>query len=279
MARLFLYCIPITFFFFFTEKKSQKWHHLFNGKDLKGWDSYLDYETDSFGKPVSPTKLGFNNDRLKVFSVVIENELPAIRVSGKIWGGLSTVEEFSDYHLQLQFKWGNTANWGHKRGKKKDSGLLYHGTGEHGANNEPWLKSQEFQIEENNTGDYWGVAGAGVEINTINTVGRKYIYNPTGTVTTFSQSSYAGRHCEKIVDAEYPIGQWNTLDLYCLKGISVHVVNGKTVMVLKNSFQEKDGLKKPLTSGKLQLQSEGAELFYRNIRIRSISEIPPEILN
>ncbi|MBA4055077.1 MAG: DUF1080 domain-containing protein, partial [Marivirga sp.] len=34
----------------------------------------------------------------------------------------------------------------------------------------------------------------------------------------------------------------------------------------------------PLTAGKVQLQSEGAELFYRNLWLEKITEIP-KILN
>lgn len=74
-------------------------------------------------------------------------------------GVASTQKEFMNYHLQLQFKWGQQT-WGKKKGLKKDSGLLYHAVGEQGAQNTPWMRSQEFQIEEGNTGDYWGVAGA-----------------------------------------------------------------------------------------------------------------------
>ena len=37
-----------------------------------------------------------------------------------------------------------------------------------------------------------------------------------------------------------------------------------------------DGKEEPLTRGRIQLQSEGAEVFYRNIRLRPITEIPAE---
>jgi hypothetical protein len=32
----------------------------------------------------------------------------------------------------------------------------------------------------------------------------------------------------------------------------------------------------PVTSGQIILQSEGAEVFYRDIQVRSIKAIPPE---
>lgn len=57
-----------------------------------------------------------------------------------------------------------------------------------------------------------------------------------------------------------------------------HGVNGVVNMVLYRSRQVEDGALIPLTRGKIQFQSEGAEVFYRNIEIRPIARIPVEIL-
>ncbi len=57
-----------------------------------------------------------------------------------------------------------------------------------------------------------------------------------------------------------------------------HVVNGKVNMRLFNSRQIVDGKEIPLTKGKIQLQSEGAEIFYRDIKLRAIKEVPDELL-
>ena len=51
-------------------------------------------------------------------------------------------------------------NMGTEEGeRKKDSGLLYFAVGNHGADYGAWMRSQEFQIQEGDCGDYWGVAG------------------------------------------------------------------------------------------------------------------------
>ncbi|MEJ7684106.1 MAG: DUF1080 domain-containing protein [Segetibacter sp.] len=92
---------------------------------------------------------------------------------------------------------------------------------------------------------------------------------------TFSATSPVGRHCRKAIDAEKPAGEWNTLDLYCHADTSVHVINGKVMMVLYNSRQMENGQALPLTKGKLQIQSEGAEVFYKDIKIRTINTITP----
>ncbi len=49
-------------------------------------------------------------------------------------------------------------------------------------------------------------------------------------------------------------------------------------MVLYNSQQMENGQALPLKKGKLQIQSEGAEVFYKDIKIRSLAVIPSEFL-
>jgi hypothetical protein len=47
-------------------------------------------------------------------------------------------------------------------------------------------------------------------------------------------------------------------------------------MVLYHSKQLEKGKAIPLTKGKLQLQSEGAELFYTGMKIQPLDKIPEE---
>ena len=82
------------------------------------------------------------------------------------------------------------------------------------------------------------------------------------------------RRIIKSAGTEQPHGQWNTLELYCVGQSSVHVVNGTPNMALPGLRRNVDGRDVPLMKGRLQLQSEGAEVFYRNIVIRSIRELP-----
>jgi hypothetical protein len=52
------------------------------------------------------------------------------------------------------------------------------------------------------------------------------------------------------------------------------VLNGKVAMVLYQNSQTDHGKVSPMTGGKIQLQSEGAEVFYRNIKIQPVSRLP-----
>jgi hypothetical protein len=252
------------------------WRVLFNGKDLRGWDSYLGPQPDSEGRTISDQPVGLNKDPRKVFSVVDDKGEAVIRISGEGMGAISTKEEFENYHLQLEFKWG-TLQWGKKKNKKKDSGLLYHSVGPYGADNKAWMRSQEFQVEEGNCGDYWGCAGGMAEIPAVKKSDSVYVYDPAGTLYTFRNDNPVGRHCVKAGDAERPTGQWNTLDLYCHGDTSVHVVNGRLMMVLYYNRQLDNGKVLPLTRGKIQLQSEGAEVFYKQVRVQPITVIPSAI--
>ena len=264
-------------FGFKQEKQKSDWTSLFNGKDFTGWDKYIGPDLDSTGKMITDKPIGLNNDPRHVFSVIKENDENIIRISGESWGGISTKKEYENYHFQLQFKWGNLT-WGQKKNKKKDSGLLYHAVGRHGADYGAWMRSQEFQIEEGNSGEYWGVAGGMEDIPAI-MKDSDYVYNAAGKMYTFSATSPQGRHCRKAIDAEKPSGEWNMLDLYCHGDTSVHVINGKVMMVLYNSRQMENGQTMPLIKGKLQIQSEGAEVFYKEIKIRPLAKLPSQFLH
>ncbi len=255
----------------------QEFRSLFNGNDLSGWDVYIGPSFDSAGNQISGSATGLNHDPLKVFSVSNTDGKSSIRVSGEKFGGISTTEEFSNYHLIVEFKWG-TEKWAPRENDKRDSGLLYHGVGPHGADYGYWMRSQEFQVEEGNCGDYWGCAGGAFDIPAIKKDSGEYLYDPKASFLEFSATSEQNRHCIKVPDAEKPTGEWNTLELYCFGDTSVHVVNGKTVMILYNSRQQDNGVESPLKKGKIQLQSEGAEVYYTNIRIRPIEKIPAEVL-
>lgn len=240
----------ILFVVLITLTSCSKSVNLFNGKDLTGWDTYL-------------KSTGLNNDPDKVFSVASIDGEPAIKISGEHFGGISTVDEFSNYHLTVQFRWGEK-KYAPKLNDKRDSGLLYHAVGEHGADGGNWMKSQEFQVQEGDCGDYWGCAGGAFEVP-VRREGKNFIYDPAGEMLLFSDKSPNDRHVVKSVLNEKPTGEWNTLEVYCFGDSAIHVVNSKVVMRLYRSNIRK---------GKIQLQSEGAEVYYRNFKVTPINKLP-----
>jgi hypothetical protein len=261
--------------------KPQKWVALFNGKDLEGWDTWL-------GKPYKGKEvIGLNKDPDKVYTVVELDGQPAIRISGQVFGALTSKEEYGNYHLKLEFKWGQK-KWPPREKDVRDSGLLYHCVGPHGAQSSFWMRSQECQIQEHDCGDYWSVAGARVDVeaepvnrNPLSPI--KYAkggtrYSVPRQLKTGDGKARTDPRIIKSADYEHPTGEWNTIELLTIGGTSVHVVNGKVNMVLTNSRQVVGGKEVPLTRGKIQIQSEGAEVFYRNIVLRPITNIPEKYL-
>lgn len=263
----------------FTSQNSAEndWEVLFDGSDLDQWDTYLG---PAFKPGITWANIrdypanGVNNDTTGVFTIASLGGENVLRVSGEVWGGIFTKREFENYHLQLQFKWGEKRSYP-REDRPRDSGLLYHGVEEHGTNDLFWLRSQEFQIQEGDCGDYWGVGGALINVRASLNTDSTLQYDPKGPLLTFSKNSASGRHCKKYPDAERTSGQWNTIDLYCFGSTSMHMMNGVLIMVLENSRQLiEEGREAPLTRGKIELQSEGAEIYFRNIRIRPIDELP-----
>ncbi|MCI0460511.1 MAG: DUF1080 domain-containing protein [Gemmataceae bacterium] len=250
-------------------KKEEGWRALFNGKDLTGWDTWL-------GRPAKGQEIvGLNKDPSNVYSVVMADGKPAVRISGEIWGALTTKEEHTNYHLKLEFKWGQK-KWPPREKAVRDSGLLYHCVGKHGAQGSFWMQSQELQIQEGDCGDYWSVAGAIVDVEGEKT-NKGLVYKKGGERFTAGRKGTSSRII-KSPDNEKPSGQWNTVELLTVGQTSVHVINGKVVMVLTGSRRPVGDKEVPLTAGKIQLQSEGAEVYYRNIALRPITKIPQEYL-
>jgi hypothetical protein len=247
------------------------WTQLFNGKNLTGWDTWL-------GRPFKETEsVGLNKDPNKVYSVVEVDGKPAIRISGEIFGALTSKDEFENYHLRLEFKWGEK-RWPPREKAVRDSGLLYHCVGPHGAAGSFWMQSLECQIQEHDCGDYWSVAGAIVDVEGERKDGKgPVIYKKGGSKFT-CPSKEAGPRIVKSADYEKKTGEWNTIELLTVGQTSVHVVNGKVNMVLTNSRRKVGDKEEPLTRGKIQLQSEGAEVFYRNIAVKPLKKIPEEYL-
>jgi len=264
------------------------WTPLWNGKDLNGWTTWMQRPEPTSqvpglarGADGSYTEaIGSNRDPLKVFTVVPDVDgKPAIRISGEAMGELRSTRVLADYHLRLQFKWGQK-KWPPRDGAttKRDSGLLYHvhaGPGEEGR---LWARSTELQIQEGDTGDLYAIGSAiAVRAKTVpGTRPADYVYDPSGPWTYFSQIAGQSGRCIKQSDAERPTGEWNTVEIVCLGQRCIHVVNGRVVMRLHGPMRITGAVPTPVTSGAIILQSEGAEVYYRDIGMRPITALPAE---
>lgn len=223
--------------------------------------------TPQFEKVTTGTPLGLGKDPKNIFRVNTIEGVPTLYISGEIYAGLTTIKSYEDYHFTAEVKWGER-KWEPRLNDKRDSGLLYHCTGPHGAFWNVWKRSVEFQIQEGDFGDLILLAGTGADSRHRFEEGNPIpIWDPASPLLT------KGR-VRRSSDRESPHGEWTKIEVYTLGGRAVHLVNGHVVLAIEN-IRLIDGT--PLKQGQLQLQSEAAEVYYRNMKIRPIKAIPPHI--
>jgi hypothetical protein len=225
---------------------------LFNGRNLDGWYTFLRDSRYADPKGVFTVKDG------------------VLKISGEEWGGIATRQMYRDYHLVVEWKWGGPAH-GDRATKARDSGILVHGVGEDGAASGVWLESIESQIIEGGAGDLLMVAGKrqpwltgrvregrGTELYWDESA--KPMARDRGRFNWYGRDpewrdvlGFRGRQ-----DVEAPTGEWNRQEVICDGDTIRNIVNGKAVNFATDSSH---------TFGKIQLQSEGAEIWIRRVEI------------
>ena len=209
---------------------------LFDGKDLSRFDTFI-------------RGRGLNADPEHVFKV----EDGVIHISGHEMGYLITKQPFHRFYLRAEFKWGE-GTFGERAGQARDSGILYNIQGE----DKVWPRSLEFQIKEGETGDFWMTDGAA-----LTGADGKRVTGPAGSAVNIG---HIDKGPEQNVpgfrnstgEFEKPHGEWNTLEM---------VVEDKTIKQYVNGILANVGTDPFPTEGKILFQSEGAEVFFRNMQL------------
>ena len=198
-------------------EKDNGWIKLFNGKDLSGWTVFLDPKEKA--------------DPNKVFTV----EDGIIVCQGTPFGYLITDNEYENYLLKLQWRWGEKG-----RSKGRNSGVFVHAVGP----DKIWPKAVEAQLMADHAGDIW------------------LVDNFKLTVDAKRQDRRVARHYYRMKDhVEKDIGEWNQYEITC-KGDSIRlVINGQLV---------NEGTEAELSKGKILLQSEGAEIHFKDVLLKQL---------
>ena len=210
---------------------------------------------------------GLNSDPKQVFTI---NEEGLLRISGEEWGCITSEEEFDNYKIIVEYRWGEKS-FAPREERARDSGLLLHSQGEDGAYSGTWMYSIECNIIEGGTGDFIVVADGREEFALTCLVAPEkqddaYVHHPYGVPVTIhrgrinwafkdpdckSEKGFRGKY-----DIENPAGEWNRLECIAL-GDEIYIfLNGRIVNHAINVSPNR---------GRIQLQSEGAEILFRKI--------------
>lgn len=178
-------------------------------------------------------------------------------------GLMYTERSYSRYHFRFQYRWGqkrlnNFAQF------QYDAGAYYHV-----SNHKIWPWGIEYQVRfnsdtgENHTGDFW-----------MTRIGGQWFSDASGH---FFQAPWAGgqptarRSGEHRAPLEVPYhaldGEWNQCEIIVMGDrYTLHKLNGQVVNYAENLDNDR---------GLIGLQSETAEIFYRNIEIKEFDSFIP----
>ena len=182
---------------------------LFNGEDFTGWTF------DIIDPAVNPESVWSVSGGILI-------------CKGHPPGVMRTVKDYSNYELNLEWRWAPGA-------KPGNSGVLIHAS-------KPrqifvWPKSVEIQLGNGNAGDFWMI-GETLTVANAQPQGRRWWKNGEGD--------------------EKPPGEWNSARIRC---------DDKKVTVWVNGTLINEGLNLGAIQGAICLQSEGGEVHFRKIAL------------
>ncbi len=239
-----------------------------------------DPEWKGFVANVNPA-ISQSTDPQKIWSIRPDGTL---RVVGDAMGYLRTKQAYRDYHLVLDYKWGERT-WGARSDKARDNGLMLHAYGPDGAYGTTWVNSIEVNVFEGGTGEILVLAATdknGIKAPT--RVTAEVVYDPNGK-PVWKQGGQkevfppADKRMSRInwrdqdpnwkdvkgfrgaKDIENPVGEWNRMEVIC-EGSTMRVfVNGQFVNEATDCYP---------SAGYVALQTEDAELWVRRYELHPL---------
>lgn len=197
---------------------------LFNGKDLTGWKADVP-EADK-NPQVSP-------------SFIVRDGL--LVSMGKPGGHLVTEKEFSNYQLEVEYRFVKEPG---------NCGVLVHAS-EPRILHKMFPKSIEVQMQSGHAGDFWCI-GENIEVPDMEK--RRPRKDPS---QAFGGGAKDARRIINLTDdSEKPVGEWNTMKIEC---------TGDEVKVWVNGTMVNHGSKSTASKGKIALQAEGVEVEFRKV--------------
>lgn len=144
-------------------------------------------------------------------------------------------DDFENYVLELDWRFPAGSKGG-------NSGVLLHASTPNAIG--VWPKSLEAQLFHQNAGDIW-------------------VIGETCKIENADKRVMGRRHFNLTDDSEKPIGEWNHYEIKC---------EGDTITLKVNSDLVNHVTDCSATKGAICLQSEGAEVHFRNVRLTPLAK-------
>lgn len=232
-------------------------------------------------------KSSLTMDPLEIWKISDKGEM---LVTGEGMGYLRTKQAYRDYHLVLEYKWGERTVAG-RSDRARDCGLLIHAYGPDGAYGNTWMSCIEAQLIEGGSGDFLVLAAKGADgkiaptsITATVTDDRdgEPVWDPKGEKRTFplegktmARVNWRDRDPDWAdvkgfmgpKDIENPLGEWNRLEVICRdNGIKI-LLNGELINEVTDCNP---------AAGFIGLQSEYAECHIKRFELHPLDTFKEE---
>jgi hypothetical protein len=162
---------------------------------------------------------------------------------GRPNGYIRTEQQYSNYHLHVEWRWPENA----AQGRSRNSGVFVHESGP----DKVWPKLIECQLMAGEAGQFVLFNGMAMTVN-----GRN-MQNPNRQFVSIPK---------KQPSSEKPAGEWNSYDIYC---------RADTIQCYVNNILQNEGSAVTPSSGSICLQSEGSPIEFRNIYLEPVHQEQP----
>lgn len=209
--------------------------NIFNGRDLSGW-----------------TKIVKQGESAEAGTWTVADGV--IRCTGQPFGYIRTEGRYKNYRLTVEWRWTGPDLPPDKQGRlrMRNSGVLLH----IGGADAVWPRSVEAQLMQTNAGDIFDIGNVGfAELAVV----RQKAVAAAGADAEAAKRAQAQRRVPRTqAPSEKAIGEWNTYEIICA---------GDTMTLLVNGVEQNRATQMGVTEGHIALQSEGAPVEFRNVRL------------
>ncbi len=254
------------------------WRPLFNGANFNGLYVYaVGTGVVNIANDSAVVRIGSQTTSNAMFRV----DSGYIRVNGSPNGYIGSIRQYSHYRLRVQYRWpaGTSAT--------ANAGMLVHidsaqvrAPGFSNSNNRPRSIEVNMKRDLNDPMSLWAASNLGPTIatNVQDSSIAIPLYVPTGGIRWIANPSNKRTIRSSLTNPELALGQWNQGE-YLLRGADsgVFTLNGQ-VRTRGYDFRASavstgaDTAKK-YGRGNVVLQSEGAQIWYRNFEIQELDSI------